>query len=316
MSEFDDATGRLFSKANDIVKGNPPDQQPSEGFTSIIGRLFGINPAVTPAPQDNPLNYVRAQTHLAKFSVARDNLFRVELRIPPSLLEYQHASSTTFLSLYADATNLPGLTLMLTETDRYGTGMIQRSATGIQHGVIQTTFIGDAQGFIHQFFYRWFDNIVRFSYGPNEGTWSSITSNSTKFRGYEVAYRNTYTTTMDIVVYDEASNEIKRITLDNVFPISIGEIQLNWASENSLIRIPITFSYDKFRYQFLDENTLNDQRDAASAGGMVMNPLQKIVRAGTAVQTVMAMKKPQSIGDVINVVNNAKIVIEGLGGNK
>ena len=42
--------------------------------------------------------------------------------------------------------------------------------------------------------------------------------------------------------------------------------------------------------------------------------LQKVIKAATIAETIASLKKPQGVGDAINLVNNANIIGGGLSG--
>jgi hypothetical protein len=43
-----------------------------------------------------------------------------------------------------------------------------------------------------------------------------------------------------------------------------------------------------------------------------LSGLQKLLKVGTAVQTLASLRAPTGIADIINVVSNAKIAVGGL----
>jgi hypothetical protein len=73
------------------------------------------------------------------------------------------------------------------------------------------------------------------------------------------------------------------------------------------MRIPVTFTYQTWDLDVININSV--------LTGNNLSGLQKILKVGTAIQTIASIiKKPTGVADVLNSVSKAKSVIGGLGG--
>ncbi len=80
---------------------------------------------------------------------------------------------------------------------------------------------------------------------------------------------------------------------------------MSWAKQNDIMLIGARFFYTNWSSYIMDPVE-------GEITGLTF--LQKLQKAGTIVSTLASLKKPQSIGDAINLVNNANIVGSNLGG--
>ena len=235
--------------------------------------------------------------------VARTNRFEVSFGLPNILGPYRHSESHALLQLRCDNASVPGVSITTADVQRYGFGLMEKVPTGATMSDFTCSFIGDDEGLIYKLFYRWMTGIVKWDGKPSFNEKMSYN----KLRPYEHEYKDNYSTTIDINTYNEAEDKLTCYRLYEAFPISIGEIQYNWGDNDNLVRIPVNFAYSYFKVQQIDETTAFGM-GAKNDLGM----LGSLIKAGTAIQTFAAMRKPQSVGDMINVVNNAKIVVSGL----
>lgn len=244
---------------------------------------------------------------LKKHNIAKTNRFDVEFAIPPILGPSFNSSETQqLLQLRCEAANVPGVTVTTADVQRYGYGLHEKIPTGATMSDFTCSFIGDSEGLIYKFFYLWTTGIVKWDEKPNAGAKPSYN----QLRPYEHEYKQRYATRIQLYTYNESDDNLIGYQLHDAFPVSIGEIQYNWGDTDNLVRIPINFAYSYFTVDKIESSIASFKPRALNSLGM----FESIVKAGTAVQTIAALKKPQSIGDMINVVNNAKNVISGYGG--
>lgn len=240
---------------------------------------------------------------LKKNGVVKTNRFDVLFTPPEILKPYWNSTTTALLQLRCDTASVPGVTLTTADIQRYGYGLSEKIPTGAQMGDFACSFVADSEGLIYKYFYRWTNGIVKWDEKPNAAGKTSYNN----LRPYEYEYKSKYTSTIQLLTYDEAENKLLSYTLYDAFPIAIGEVQHNWGDTDSLVRLPINFAYSYFKVDMIDDDVLF-KPGASNALGL----LGTLVKVGTAVQTFASLKKPQSVGDAINVVNNAKIVLGNL----
>lgn len=235
-------------------------------------------------------------------SVARTNLFEVSFT-PPLMLARQ-SGTARLLSLYASDASLPGNFINTMTLKRFGIGPNEKVPYSTQWNDIGFSCIGDGQGMVYKFFYKWMQGIVK-SDVPITG--DDIGYN--QLASYEVGFKEEYATTITINTFDEQGKDILVYQLTGAYPIFISDTPLSWGQGDELQRIPLAFN-------FLQASLVNVEavRSLEKNGQRELSPFEKLYKVGTAVQALASLRKPRSVGDVINVVSNAKTVIQGIGG--
>jgi len=245
----------------------------------------------------------RFYASLKKHPIARTNRFEVLIGLPEILSPYRGSETANLLQLRCETANVPGVTITTADIQRYGFGMIEKVPTGATMADFTCSFIGDDEGEIYKLFYRWMNGIVKWDGKPSFNAPTSYNN----LRPYEHEYKSKYASTISILTYNENEDKLIAYELYEAFPTSIGEVSYNWGDNDNLVRIPINFSYSYFKVQNID-SSVSFKPGVSNDLGL----LGTLIKAGTAIQTIGALKKPQNIGDIINVVNNAKIVVGGL----
>lgn len=167
---------------------------------------------------------------LGNYGVAKPNLFLVNFYLKENVLgATMPARSMTF---FCDSTNLPGVSIGVDDSiRRQGVGVVEKMPYGVFFGDLQTSFIGDGQGKILKGFHNWVNKITNFDPTNKDNN------------QYEVAYKDSYTATIEIVAYNERAQKIITYTLEECFPLFVGDTQMSWADSNSLMHIFVTFTY-------------------------------------------------------------------------
>lgn len=66
--------------------------------------------------------------------------------------------------------------------------------------------------------------------------------------GFVAQYKNNFVADIQIYGQDINDNNVYKINLINAFPISVGDIQLSNANENTIGKFQVSFAYDRFEY--------------------------------------------------------------------
>lgn len=262
-----------------------------DSLTSKFGSFIGLNTTL-PKAKAGGFDINEFKSEIAKVGVLPTNLFLVTLSAPKSMPNVDGGLRT--LKFFCMQTDLPGLDLGIEENIIHGTGPIERFPHTALFGDINLGFIGDGQGLILSFFHRWLNNIVLFDDRKGNSNF------------YRVSYKDTYTCRIQIEVFNPGSDKILVYTLEEAFPYRINQMQMNWADQNSMMNIGVSFYYKTWH-----TDKLPIAQDPALPG---LTTVQKLLKLGTIAETVMSLKKPQSVGDAINLVNNANIVGSNMSG--
>ena len=138
----------------------------------------------------------------------------------------ERGSDARAVSLRCESITMPGRNLNTT-TDSNIYGPTREVVDGVTYAEDITMMFQSSSGLAERaFFEDWQRNAF------NEGNWN-------------VNYHKHYVSTIEIYLLDKKDNRRYGIKLFDAFPRTIGAIDLNYASNNEMIKTPVTFS---FRY--------------------------------------------------------------------
>lgn len=192
--------------------------------------------------------------------VLRTNRFLVTFNAPAYLQGDPGATNDT-MTIRCESVQMPGLSFASIDgPPRPGYGPIESTPFSIAFDDITLTFIVDARGDVHKFFYRWFNSIVNFhsrgqkslkeAYGPVRG-----------MKTYEVGYKDSYSTDLNITVYDTSDNKggvgrkIMTAKVYRAFPKLLPSFDLSWGSNDEFVRLAIPFTYTDFEVEYFNAKT-------------------------------------------------------------
>lgn len=267
-----------------------------DSLTSKLGSFIGLNTTL-PGRKYAGFDINEFKSAISSKGVLPTNLFLVSI-YPSStdisaIMNYEQLNPQ-LLSFFCMQTDLPGLDLGVEENIPKGIGPIERFPHTAIFGDINLTFIGDGKGNILSFFHNWLNSIVNFDASKPQQNF------------YRVAYKSTYTCTIEIIVFNPGSDAVLVYNLYEAFPYRVNQIQMGWDQKDSMMNVGTSFYYKTWHSE-----RMIPQPDQYIGG---LTTIQKVLKLGTIAETVMALKKPQSVGDAINLVNNANIIGGGLSG--
>lgn len=252
-------------------------------------------------------NSEAARAGIRKWGIEKPSMTYIGMTAPAvfsKVLPDAKAVLEKLITLRAERINQPGIQLATSNVNRYGIGATVKKPYSAAFGDVSISFIGDASGVIHQFFYMWLNSIVATHDVASGG------ANVDPFlkHPFEVEYRDNYRTTIQIITYDEIQQQIGTISLFNAYPTALGEIQRDWAGVNDLVRIPVQFTYSHWAYvSQLDVNLIEPNRQRLSESNMSL--VDNIIKGATVMQTLTSIKRPQNVNDVLNVVNSGSTLL-------
>lgn len=161
-----------------------------------------------------------------RFGVARGNRYRV---IFPAI-EFEMGAEA--IDVLCDSVSIPGRQIFTTE--RYTDMKARKVAYGFGAEDVDISFILTNDWSVWNYLYRWHELVI---------------NNVNILNSYTVNFKEDYAKQIDIEHLNEsaAAPLNKRISLDNAYPTSLNAIELANASENEIIRVTASFSYDNWR---------------------------------------------------------------------
>lgn len=213
-------------------------------------------------------------------------------------------SSSQDINLLAFSATLPGVQFDTADIRRQGHGPLERRARGAVFPAVNVNFFLDNKGTVIEFFNKWSKTIVSFAHQTGE---NSIDPDHGGYLG-EVGFYDDYVCSIDIILYSPNEDKVVTYTLYDAYPVVVGDVELGWQQTDEFARLNVTFAY---RYW---TSTVFKPSERSNDPGS-MNLFQFINKVKGAVDIAKTLKKPKSVGDAINVLNNGKLLTKSIFGN-
>ena len=197
-----------------------------------------------------PFNIDSFKSNIDSYGYLTSNKFEVYIS-PPKILfnsSINNIGTPTPVSRIVDGlrfrieqVRVPGVNLLSSDINAFGVGITQKQPFNAQLADTTFSILVDGYGEMWQFWYNWIRQIVQFN-----GTESSRVGNANRIANYTVAYKDDYSTIMQIVIYDTFGNAIQRVNLYEAFPTSLREVPLAWGDNSNLMRIAVSVTFSEF----------------------------------------------------------------------
>jgi hypothetical protein len=198
---------------------------------------------------------------------------------------------------------VPGMRITTAPVPHYGYGVAQPRPLRPTFENIQMQYYMDNQSVALDFFTKWIQKIINFDVDA-----TGARSTSGAFYG-EVSYMDEYQTTIDIYVFDSASARVLHVKLHEAFPVSIGDVRLDWGSSDQLALLDVAIAYKSWTSNYLTPATI----DRNSLRNLSLG--SALIRIGTAATTLSSLlRQPTGIADIFNTVRNASSVVRYISG--
>ena len=168
-----------------------------------------------------------------------------------SLFDFRFKALPKCLIGKYDQTHLSGLTMHTHKVKvpdmTIGTNQVQMSPLSIkypfekQNTDITIEVISSGNLWERKFFSDWQQGIIK--HGVPSGSLSA-TGNAT----FDVGYYNDYVTEAQITMYNKIGNTMEGFHIANAWPMSIGELDLDWSHKEEIPTFYVTVSYSSWDY--------------------------------------------------------------------
>lgn len=191
-----------------------------------------------------PFDVNKFQTNLRDFGYIDNNSFSVMVQTPRIMSNSILSNQGTPTAMYKIAQNMefridqvraPGISLQTADINRYGIGPTQKQPINAQFQEINISMLGDHYCEFWQFWYQWTRAIFQFN-GSTAGNWAP---------NYTAEYKENYSSTVTIFIYDHYGNNIQKINLFEAYPTAIREFPLSWGDSN-LLKINVQIAYTEY----------------------------------------------------------------------
>lgn len=195
------------------------------------------------------------------------NSFFYMVIYPP---KFWAGQNTSFLSYLCAGAQLPGISILAPDLQKWGYGPTRKYPMGVSHPDISLTVYSDGGGNAIDFFDQWTRNVV--AYGDPQ---SSVNGSSFGL----VQYPENYLTDIDLFYMSESGNpqELIRCRFIDAFPIGMGQIGLSWAGRAQIAQFLVPFNYRSF---FIVKNQVDWDTGSIVPNGMYYNNIYSPVDMG------------------------------------
>lgn len=229
------------------------------------------------------LNINEFKSAVQKYDLERPNLFKVEFSPPEFLREPENKDILSYVdngkhvSLLCRSASMPGRSLALADTRRYGIGPSIKMPIGGSLEEFTLTFMNDADSRTWLFFHKWLDYI--YPMGTRANNQDVVPG---QLSNHQLKFKKRYQTTMDLVTYHGErgkfsgsglisalvsaasaaagvpfvgallnSNSVKkfnlkekrRVTFYKVFPVSLSSIAYSADQADAISEFTVGFTY-------------------------------------------------------------------------
>jgi hypothetical protein len=177
--------------------------------------------------------------------LTKTNLFEVVITKP--------GSNEPALTYFCESAHLPGLSFQTEDIKPSGYGISEKRPHGATFQDIQLTFFADVNKKVYSFFHQWMQSVMNF----NKKTSPGATAGGSPYATF--AYPKDYYGSLQVTQFHEGNGKVITFDFIDAFPITIGDVQLDWGQENQLVRLPVTFAYSSWSSNTLDPGTTSQQ---------------------------------------------------------
>ena len=252
-------------------------------------------------------NISRFKSTLDKYGgPGRSSLFEVTIT---KANEPNSALTNQELTFFCTSINLPGIQIQNQQFSAVGQ-LPLNFPSKMENTPITARFMVDSDHQVLSFFHSWIQKVL--NYSTAAGPFIGVGDNAGNTQlPYELGYKDEYACSMVIKHYSLESKENKyySVTLDNVYPYVVGDIDLAWESQNEFMILPVTFSYDRINYSGAALGT--QAADNRSSKGL-LEALGDLAVFGSTVRQTILQGRPRSIQDAVNRLTTIRNSYSGL----
>jgi hypothetical protein len=205
-------------------------------------RLYAEHVRTTLMPFD--LNIFKQ--NLTDYGTSSSNKFDVSFTLPNIMqtlatqgdgqgTDYSFLTTfSTLIPLRAQTVSVPGIGLLMKETNKFGVGPRIKQAYNAAIPDTRVTFLIDENGSVEEFFMLWMNLCYNFSFDDKTNA------------SYLANYRSDIVTNITINKYDNYGQVINTYTLYQAMPTVMSTIELDWNNTDNLIKFNVLFSCTSF----------------------------------------------------------------------
>lgn len=195
------------------------------------------------------------------------------------------------LRFFCKSAVIPGITIN-TNTFEAVAQLPKQFPTTVVNTPFNAIFMVDSDHEVLTFFHKWIQSVLNYD---NRDAFAE----EGKKLPFEVGYKDEYSKTLQIRHYSTESSIKKfyEVKLYNAFPVSVGDLELAWESNDSYLTLPVTFAYDRVEYSGANTGLPSSR---FSRGRNLLQTLGAIAGFTDVVRQTFNSGTPTSIQDAVN----------------
>lgn len=171
-----------------------------------------------------------------KYGVAKDNLFLVEINGPALGAEFPQSD----LRFFCRSVEVPGLTAQTAEYQNQGHGHQEKRVTNMSFDDLQMIFMVDSAFRVQQYFHRWMQAVVNYDNRDYGREYNGMLP-------FEVAYKDKVKGKVTVSAYGFNDRALAySFQFEEAYPISLGTTSLSWENNDSILTLPVAFTFSRF----------------------------------------------------------------------
>lgn len=197
-------------------------------------------------------NIDRFKSNIDSFGYLKPSHFEVGVQVPQfmngAFLNNNGRLNSTnslneILRYRIDQVKVPGASLMSAEVPVYGVGPNQKMPYNSYLHDTSFSVLIDKNSDLWHFWYNWVRYAVEFNGTESTG---SLVGTQNRIPSFNVRYKDDYSSTMQIIVYNQEGEISSRVNLYEAFPSSVREIPLAWNDVGDLMRLSVSVTYANY----------------------------------------------------------------------
>lgn len=185
---------------------------------------------------------------------------------------------------------------------RHGVGISELVPYDAMFTDTALTFLGDSDGFLLNFFERWGNKITSFYSAHDISSARPMIAKTNGWEPGEIGYKKDFQTDIVIELLNTSLLTVTKYTLHKAFPVVINGNSLSWGAQNTVMETDVSFTFQNWSSERYEDST----KQEASLPGMSF--LQRVLQLGSLAATFGAIGVPNSVADVVQLVNATNII--------
>tara|TARA_B100001093_G_scaffold519834_1_gene610809 strand:+ start:1512 stop:2480 length:969 start_codon:yes stop_codon:yes gene_type:complete len=208
------------------------------------------------------------------------------------------------LYFFCNSAMLPGISLAPVDHREHGYGMVDRRPNSGIVDQLMLTFTLDNGGMIMKFFHNSVNQVFNYNVNGKAMNTTQLLNNK-EAQPFEFGYHDDYVhNELKVSHLRPDGSPITQYTFHGAYPAQIGDVSMSWGSNDEVALLPVGYMYRNW--------TSSHISPSGGTGGKSLSLGDKLQKIGSIAQTISTLKTPRSVGDAVNLVNNASLIASNL----